>query len=64
VHFVGVPGALPTPVFEAADLTPGRVFGGPTVVERMGDTIVIPPGWRGAVDEFGMLAMRPAGSAA
>ena len=45
-------GYAPTPVFEGGRLAFGHTLQGPAIVERPGDTLVIPPGMRGWVDEF------------
>jgi len=41
-----------TPVFDGGRLAFGHRLDGPCIVERPGDTLVIPPGMRGAVDQF------------
>ncbi len=40
------------PVFDGARLLFGHRLDGPCIVERPGDTLVIPPSMRGLVDEF------------
>jgi N-methylhydantoinase A len=41
-----------TDVYRGEFLTPGQTLVGPAVVERMGDTVVIPPDSRATVDEL------------
>jgi N-methylhydantoinase A len=45
-------GYAPTPVFDGERLAFGHCLQGPAIVERPGDTLVIPSGMRGLVDEF------------
>lgn len=41
-----------TPVFDGELLRPGHRLEGPAIVERMGDSVVIPPGLTGEVDHY------------
>jgi len=50
-------------VFRGDRLRPGHLLRGPALVERMGDTVVIPPGHRGRVDGFGNLWLDREGAA-
>jgi N-methylhydantoinase A len=43
------------PVWERDRLPAGAVVAGPAIVEEFGATTVVPPGWRGAVDDHGNL---------
>jgi N-methylhydantoinase A len=43
------------PVWERERLPERAAFHGPAIVEEFGATTVVPPGWRGAVDEHGNL---------
>ena len=45
-------GFVDTPVYDGARLEPGHILSGPCIVERMGDTIVLPPGASGRVDQY------------
>ena len=55
VYFDGA--FLPVPVYQR-DRLPGEVsFTGPAIVEEMGATTVVPPGWRGTVGQWGELAL-------
>lgn len=57
-HFPAAGRFLRTPIYDGARLAPGDVLEGPAIVERMGDTVVIPPPMRGVVDRFGNLEIR------
>jgi len=50
---------VPTPVFDGTRLLFGHRLRGPCIVERPGDTLVIPPGMRGSVDEFHNIRIEP-----
>ncbi|MDP2719616.1 MAG: hydantoinase/oxoprolinase family protein, partial [Dehalococcoidia bacterium] len=43
---------LETPVYDSLKLRYGHVLKGPVIVERMGDTVVLPPDTVGYVDEY------------
>jgi N-methylhydantoinase A len=45
------------PVWERERLPARALLRGPAIVEEFGATTVIPPGWRGAVDEHGSLRL-------
>jgi N-methylhydantoinase A/oxoprolinase/acetone carboxylase beta subunit len=51
VHFGGA-GFVPTHIFDGATLQPGQLIAGPAVIERMGDSVVLPPGYQAAVDPY------------
>jgi N-methylhydantoinase A len=55
VVFGGDP--LPTPVYSRERLPGGAPFHGPAIVEEMGATTVIPPGWTAAVGRWGELVL-------
>jgi len=50
--------AAPVPVHERERLPAGATVAGPAIVEEMGATTVIPPGWTGTVGEWGELMLR------
>jgi N-methylhydantoinase A/oxoprolinase/acetone carboxylase beta subunit/N-methylhydantoinase B/oxoprolinase/acetone carboxylase alpha subunit len=60
-------GFVETPVYEGALLRPGNSLAGPAIVERMGDSLAVPPGYAGVVDRYLTIrltedaASRPAG---
>jgi N-methylhydantoinase A len=47
------------PVWERGRLPERAALQGPAIVEEFGATIVVPPGWRGVVDEHGNLRFEP-----
>jgi N-methylhydantoinase A len=51
-HFAPPGRFLRAAVYDGAGLRPGDVVEGPAIVERMGDTVVIPPRAAGVVDRF------------
>ena len=52
VYFATKRGFIDTTVFDGERLVFGNVVEGPCIVERMGDTVVIPPGVQAAVDQY------------
>lgn len=53
-YFDGV-GFTPTAVYDGERLRPGHVIDGPAVIERYGDTVLLPPGFRGEMDARGAI---------
>ena len=52
-HFFPETGEMrDTPVYDGAALVPGMAFTGPVIIERMGDTIVLPSFAQAKVDGF------------
>lgn len=47
-----------TPVYERGRLPSGETVEGPAILEGGQSTVVIPPGWRGDVDEHGTLEVK------
>jgi N-methylhydantoinase A/oxoprolinase/acetone carboxylase beta subunit len=62
VHFGGA-GFVATEIFDGAALRPGQVIAGPAVIERMGDSVVLPPGYQAAVDQYLSLRLTKAAEA-
>jgi N-methylhydantoinase A len=56
--FADAGGFTPTEVHAGQRLAPGQTLIGPAIVQRMGDTVVIPPGWRATVDGHQSLVLR------
>ncbi len=52
VYFTEKRAFIPTPIYDGDRLEPGMRLVGPAVVERMGDSIVVPTFAEGAVDGF------------
>jgi N-methylhydantoinase A len=48
---------VPTKVYDGDRLQYGNLLEGPCIIERMGDTVVVPAGARGSVDTFGTLCL-------
>jgi N-methylhydantoinase A len=55
VHFAGE--WMESPVYRRPALPLGGRFAGPAIVEEMGATTVVPPGWAGRVGELGELVL-------
>jgi len=49
-----------TPVYDGHALRAGNVLAGPAIVQRMGDSVVIPPDYRALVDRYLTLRLAPA----
>jgi N-methylhydantoinase A len=47
-----------TPVYDGALLRAGNLVEGPAIIERMGDSVVVPPDYFAAVDRYLTLALR------
>ena len=58
VYFEGA-GYVRTTVYRGSALVPGNVLDGPAVVQRMGDSVVVPPGFRASVDDQLSLRLKP-----
>lgn len=54
-HFLPPGRFVRTAVYDGARLRPGDVVEGPAIIERMGDTVVIPPRMTGVVDRLANL---------
>lgn len=48
---------MDTAIYDGASLSAGDRLTGPAIVERYGDAIVIPPGYRGEVDALGTVSL-------
>ena len=59
VYFDDREGFVPCDVYDRARLTPGSSISGPAILESMDSTVVIDPGWRGRIDNYGNCIMRP-----
>lgn len=57
-HFAPPGRFLRTPVYDGARLRAGDTMEGPAIIERMGDTVVIPPREAAVVDRFGNLQVK------
>ncbi|MGH2871087.1 MAG: hydantoinase/oxoprolinase family protein, partial [Solirubrobacteraceae bacterium] len=54
-------GFVPALVYDGALLRPGNVIAGPAIIERMGDSVVVPRGYRADVDRYLTLRLTPTG---
>ena len=50
-------GWIDTPLYDRYELPNGARIASPAVIQEYGSTIVVPPGWRAAVDEHGNIRM-------
>jgi N-methylhydantoinase A/oxoprolinase/acetone carboxylase beta subunit len=48
---------MDTDIFDGNSLGAGDFLIGPSIVERYGDAIVIPPGYKGEVDALGTISL-------
>jgi N-methylhydantoinase A len=48
-----------TPVYDGHRLQAGNVLAGPAIVQRMGDSVVIPPDYEAVVDQYLTLRLQP-----
>jgi len=52
-------GFRPTPIYDGHRLAAGHVLRGPAIVERMGDAVVVPPGYEAVVDRYLTMRLQP-----
>jgi N-methylhydantoinase A len=52
-------GFLDTPVLDGSVLRAGETIQGPAIVQRMGDSVVVPAGFHASVDRFLTIELRP-----
>ena len=52
-------GAAITAWYQRGELETGNEIQGPALVLQMETTVVVPPGWYGAVDPYGNLLLEP-----
>ena len=50
-------GFVSTPVYWRDGLEPGTELPGPTIIEAMDSTAVVPPGWHAAIDQLGYVRL-------
>jgi len=62
VYFGEAGGFLDAAVYHRLALPAGTAFDGPAIVEQMDSTVVVPPGWRATVDDYGNIVLRMTGS--
>jgi N-methylhydantoinase A len=59
VYFAEAKGTVACPVYDRYLLGAGAILEGPAIVEELDSTTVIHPGYRGQVDRFGNLLLKP-----
>ena len=59
VYFEDTGGFVPCGIYDRAKLAPGSTVDGPAILENIDSTVVIDPGWRARIDEYGNCIMRP-----
>ncbi len=52
-------GFVTTPVYDGRRLDNGHIVNGPAIIERMGDSVVVPPGMIATMDEYQSLLLQP-----
>ena len=60
VYFEDAGGFVPCDIFDRARLAAGSTIDGPAILENVDSTVVIDPGWRASIDDYGNCIMRPA----
>ena len=58
VYFEDAGGFVRCDIYDRARLVPGSTVDGPAILENVDSTVVIDPGWRGRIDDFGNCIMR------
>jgi N-methylhydantoinase A len=58
VYFPSAKGFVATDIYEGSALHPGQTIDGPAIVQRFGDTVVVPPESSIDVDRYGGLTLR------
>ena len=59
VEVVFQQGSLSTPLYDRDRLSAGNYVKGPALLLQLDTTVVVPPGWGGAVDPLGNLVLEP-----
>ncbi len=54
-------GFVTTPVYDGETLQAGETVRGPAILQRMGDSVVVPDGFQAEVDAYLTLSLRPIG---
>jgi N-methylhydantoinase A len=57
VYFLETADLQEAAIYARATLLAGHTVRGPAVVEQFDSTVVLPPGWRGRVDQYGSLVL-------
>ena len=59
VYFDDTDGFVSCDIYHRAQLAPGSAIDGPAILENVDSTVVIDPGWRAHIDEYGNCIARP-----
>ncbi len=59
VYFEDTAGFVPCGIYDRATLAPGSTVDGPAILENIDSTVLIDPGWRAWIDDYGNCIMRP-----
>ena len=60
VYFDDADGFRPCGIYDRAKLAPGSSISGPAILENIDSTVIIDPGWRATIDNYGNCIMQPA----
>ena len=60
VYFEDARGFVSCDIYHRAGLSPDSSIDGPAILENTDSTVVIDPGWRARIDDYGYCIMRPA----
>ena len=60
VYFEDAGGFVSCDIYHRAQLAPGSTIDGPAILENVDSTVVIDPGWRARIDEYGNCIVQPA----
>ena len=60
VYFEDAGGFVPCGIYDRAKLAPGSSIDGPAILENVDSTVVIDPGWRARIDDYGNCIMQAA----
>ena len=58
VYFEDAGGFVPCGIYDRAKLAPGSSIDGPAILENVDSTVVIDPGWRARIDDYGNCIMQ------
>ena len=59
VYFEDTAGFVSCGIYDRATLAPGSTVDGPAILENIDSTVLIDPGWRARIDDYGNCIMRP-----
>ena len=59
VYFEDAGGFVHCNIYSRANLPPGSVIDGPAILENIDSTVVIDPGWRARIDDYGNCIAQP-----